>query len=616
MQRPRLSSVYKVIYALILIAPMLLIGCGHPEPDANAKKRGGTHTTAAAKIDGFGLVNAGADTDGDRPAIVLEFSQPLVGAQKFDELLTLSGSNGETVAGSWVLDEDGKHLRFPYLEPNKTYKLHIKAEITAVDGKNLDKAVDKEIYSGELHPMVGFASQGSVLPSRDSQGLPVVSLNVGEADVEFFQVREKELSVFFSNYQKNGQRGYWALDRLAKIADSVYSNRFVLETKPNERTVSYLPVQSISELSKPGLYFAVMKRAGHFSGEYETSFFFVSDIGIHVRLHKKNLWVHAAALKTGEPLSGIEIAVLDKSGANVVGRNALTGSDGNVEFPYQLKPEHVLIARQGSDVSLLPFNQPALDLSDFAVSGRKQDWYEVFSWSGRDLYRPGETLRVSALLRDYDGKPLKPQPLFATLKTPDGHQFSTATLDAGDLGYFEFARDIPEDAPTGRWQLEFRLDPAQKETSHRYSFRVEEFLPERLKLDLTSRTERLLPGEALPLAVQADYLYGAPAALNRFTAKLAVTAEQHPIEARKDFFFGDPTVELPKATEDTIDTTLDDQGRLAQDISVLPNIRPTAPLSAIVSGSVFESGGRTVTRTLKRTIWPAETLVGVRPRPL
>ena len=63
-------------------------------------------------------------------------------------------------------------------------------------------------------------------------------------------------------------------------------------------------------------------------------------------------------------------------------------------------------------MSLLPFNQPALDLSDFAVAGRKEAWFDVFGWADRDLYRPGETIRLSALLRDHDGNPIKPQPLF------------------------------------------------------------------------------------------------------------------------------------------------------------------------------------------------------------
>ena len=39
----------------------------------------------------------------------------------------------------------------------------------------------------------------------------------------------------------------------------------------------------------------------------------------------------------------------------------------------------------------------------------------MFAWSGRDLYRPGETVRVNAILRDNDGKTIKPQPVFLRL---------------------------------------------------------------------------------------------------------------------------------------------------------------------------------------------------------
>lgn len=37
-------------------------------------------------------------------------------------------------------------------------------------------------------------------------------------------------------------------------------NRFVLGGARNERVLTYLPIQSIGELQKPGLYFAVMKK--------------------------------------------------------------------------------------------------------------------------------------------------------------------------------------------------------------------------------------------------------------------------------------------------------------------------------------------------------------------
>src|SRR5690606_14269828 len=142
--------------------------------------------------------------------------------------------------------------------------------------------------------------------------------------------------------------------------------------------------------------------------------------------------------------------------------------------------------------------------------------------------------------------------------------------------------------------------------------RIEEFLPERLKLDLTSEQAQLASGEALSLNVQGDYLYGAPAAGNRFTARLSLTADVHPIEQHKDFYFGDPTIDLPKEAKDVIDSKLDETGKLSESLTLLDD-KKAAPVAAIISGSVYETGGRTVTRTLKRTIWPAAELVGVRP---
>ena len=46
---------------------------------------------------------------------------------------------------------------------------------------------------------------------------------------------------------------------------------------------------------------------------------------------------------------------------------------------------------------------------------------------------------------------------------------------------------------------------------------------------------------------------------------------------------------------------------------MLGELKAGAPIAALLSGSVYESGGRSVTRTMKRTVWPADALVGLRP---
>ena len=607
-----------------LIAAAALAGCKRNESGQLPEASGEPIKAQAAKVEGFALVGAYPDQhDGDL-AIALEFSRPLVSSQDFDALLAVKDANGAVVKGSWVLDDKGLVLRFPSVEAAKDYEVTLKAGLSAADGTRLGKDDTRKVHTGELDPAVGFASQGSVLPARESRGLPVVSINVPEVDVEFLRVSEKQLPKFFAEYQRGGRRGSWDLDSeygdstpLGKLAEPVYLNRFVLGGKPNERVLTYLPIQDIRELQDPGLYFAVMKRTGKFAGEFETAFFTVSDIGLHTRAYKDKLFVHTASLQDGSATGSVELKVLDARGEAVLAGK--TDGNGNALLNYTLDAGHVLVATRGKDVSMLPFNQPALDLSEFAVAGREQAWFDVFAWSGRDLYRPGETVRISALLRDNDGRPVPApkqgggQPVFLRLKQPDGKVFRETRLQPGAQGYFSFEQAIPTEAPTGRWQVEFRTDPASKEAVQGMTLRVEEFLPERMKLDLDAAQPVLKPGEALKLKATAAYLYGAPASGNRFTAKLAVAIEQHPLDQLPGYFFGDPTMELPKDAKDIIDTTLPENGVLQEDIALPAEAKPRSPIAAIVSGSVYETGGRTVNRTLKRVLWPANALVGIRP---
>ena len=610
---------WKGIVALALAAGLALGigGCKRNDSGQLPSASGEAITAKAEAVTDFTLVRAFPDQKGDGLSLALEFSRPLVGTQDFDTLVRFAEKVG-TEDSSWTLSDDGLTLRYPFVEAAKDYTLIVSPDLLAADGSRIGKELRQKVFTGELKPVAGFASQGSVLPARDSRGLPVVSVNVGEVDVEFLRVREKQLPSFFSQYQRGGRRGSWELDSeygdrtpMSQLAEPVYVNRFILGGKQNERVLTYLPTQDIKELQEPGLYFAVMKRTGSFDSEFDTAFFTVSDIGLHTRAYKDTLFVHTASLQSGASLKRVDLRILDAKGEVVL--KGSTDANGNALLKYTLDAGHVLVASSGADTTLLPFNQPALDLSEFAVAGRDNAWFDVFAWSGRDLYRPGETVRISALLRDNDGKPVKPQPVYLRLKQPDGKVFRETRVTPGEQGYLQFEQTIPVEAPTGRWQVEFRSSPASKETIQGMTLRIEEFLPERMKLDLDSAQATLKPGEPLKVKATAAYLYGAPADGNRFTARLAVAAEQAAVESLPGYFFGDPTMELPREARDVIDTEFPANGTLSQDVDLPAEVKATGPVAVVLAGSVYETGGRTVNRSLKRVMWPAPVLVGVRP---
>lgn len=605
----------KALSAALILGAGALSGCSSDEsPPPPAPSQQQQLTAAPAPNDAFVLVETGGEDHDGRPALRLVFSQPLVAEQSFDTLLLVRDANGADVQGSWVLDdEDPRILRFPYVQANKSYSVSIKSGLNTPDGRVLAEVKERQVHSGDLAPVVGFASRGSVLPARGSQGLPIVAINTSEVDVEFFRVQDKQLPAFLQRFSSNESRSSWELQTINTLADSVYSNRFALKGARNERQVSFLPIHDIAELRQPGVYFAVLRRAGSFGHSFQTTHFYVTDIGLHARVQHDGLFVHAASLDSGQSRKGIELSLLDEKG-QLLGQ-AKTDSDGQALLEIKPKSNALLIARQGEELALLSFNQPALDLSEYAVAGRRHTPQDVYAWSGRDLFRPGEVLQVSALLRDHDGRPLaQAQTLYATLRQPDGRAISVLPLEPQAQGYYSYQRTLTDDVPTGRWSLEYRLDPSAPEPIGRFAFRIEEFLPERLKLSLEAAQPQLAPGQKLKLDVDAAFLYGAPAAGNRFLAELLYRPALHPVPALKGYFFGDPTIDLPKEPKTVIDTALDEAGKLRPELEILEQAKPpAAPFEVIVSGSVFESGGRAIRRSLARTVWPAEALVGVRP---
>ena len=143
-----------------------------------------------------------------------------------------------------------------------------------------------------------------------------------------------------------------------------------------------------------------------------------------------------------------------------------------------------------------------------------------FFYSSRDWMRPGETLDFSLLLRDRDGYPLAMDRAQLRIVRPDGKVWTEEALTASypKLGLFEYALTLPEIALNGEWSAEVRLNPQDAQPAARLAFRVESFLPERMKLALTSENKRLANAEKWLVAVQGDYLHGVPARGNAFSA--------------------------------------------------------------------------------------------------
>ena len=373
------------------------------------------------------------------------------------------------------------------------------------------------------------------------------------------------------------------------------------------------------------MYVAVMGRPGSFGSDYQVSYFYVTDIGLHVRRHAGQTDVFTTSLKDGRAIGGVALSLIDEGGKSLA--QIKTDGEGHGVFAGSTDKARAVLAQRGKELSVLALRDPALDLSEFDVGGHTPSNQKLFVYAGRDLYRPGEQFSVSVLARDADGKPLpmaagsKPGdaaaalPLTLVLKNPQGEKVGSQVVRPSDKGtaYYQHKIDLPANAVTGRWLLEARLDPAARKPDAQWSFQVEEFLPERMKLQLSAPEAVQQGNAAFRIAVQGDYLYGAPAGGNRLLASLAVERQRIALpQLLPGFVFGDANDDSAKSRKDLPEQALDDQGKGALDIPLELSGR-NSPMKLRTSVSLLESGGRPVVRSIERTWWPAPALVGLRP---
>lgn len=548
-------------------------------------------------------------------ALAVTLNVPLDPAQDFQSFFKVSDKKGQAVKGAWILSSSGLVAYFPEIEPSSTYTVEVLKGLTAATDSQLNMSVSEKIDTRELTPQVSFLSKGSILPAKLAQGLPVVTTNIQEIDVDFHRVKSNQQTHFLKQWttQANASQNQSAyyLQQYQPFIELVYSGRFDLKPPKNTRYTTHLDLSDISVLKTPGIYVAVMKQAGTYQDQLQTTYFVVTDLGIHARLFADKMNVQVSSLSTGKAVAGVNLSLLDEQEQELA--KSTTDDQGQATFQSPTDKAVLLLAKDEDNFSVLPLNSAALDLSEFEVKGRKYHPLEIFTYSPRDLYRPGETVKFSAILRDADASSIIAPPLKAVIKRPDGQKISFFTWYPQADGYYQTEYTLPETAMAGTWTLE--LETAGKHY-HDYKFLVEAFLPERMELLLGSQPMQDLWTDNLAdlkIPVSGRYLYGAPAEGNRLGTKVVLKPNRHPIKSLDEYFFGAEDEQPPVMFFDSEDMILDAQGLARLIIPSRWKNVVNSPFTIKVIGSLFETGGRPVSRSIDYNLWPQSVLLGIRP---
>ncbi|WP_430481313.1 alpha-2-macroglobulin [Aeromonas caviae] len=573
------------------LAALLLAGCG---PDKPVSQVPTTESTARQEAgEPSSVVQANARQYRDAPALALVFSGPLAPKANWQSWLSVS-EGGKQVQGEWILADDGRTLYFPNVQPDKSYEVSLKAGLGP-------SPLRWTLKTRPLEAGASFTASGMVLPLRDELRLPISAVNVDEVNIDFFRVDAEYLPRFLAEYRPGAGMGNWELEQITQRAKRVFSGRYALELDANRRETRLINVKE-PQLAEAGVYFAVMSPLGNYDWRKETTYFAVSDMGLSARRYRDELEVFVSSLASADPLKDVQLSLLDQKGNRL--QVQTTDPQGHRRFD-QVQGARLLLAEQGKHLAVLRLDGAALDLSTFDLGTQPWQAQQLYLFSGRDLYRPGERLDSEILLKGQDGQLLPGMAVELEVKQPDGQLLEQKRLLPDNLGAAHYGLHLPDDAPLGRWTISLKTAAGSR---FEWPFLVEEFLPERLKLQLGKGPDGEVTSldAALTLPLQGGYLYGAPASATKAKAEVKISRATMPFTQWQEFTLGDVLLAEQAKDLEPLNLTLDAQGQGTFSLAdELDGVRALGPLEVAYRVSLAEPGGRAVNRSRTQYGWPA-----------
>ena len=565
---------------------------------------------------GFRLLDFTVDADSISPRACFQFSEELPGRRTdFSLFVAVAGVDRPAVS------TNEKQLCVEGLKHGERYSVTLRAGLPSVVKETLAKSAEFTIFVRDRKPFVRFSGKAYVLPRAGQKGIPVLSVNTQAVVLAIYRIGDRNLldSLLGYEFQRNMSR-YQSQRLASERGAKIWSGELAVESKLNAEVTTAFPLdQAVKDLA-PGLYVMTAEPKDVVSTEYgqqATQWFIVSDLGLTAYTTHDGIDVFIHSLASADPRSSVEVRLIARNNEVLAVRQ--TDRNGFIHFEAGLARGEggvapaAIVASEKGDYAFLSLKSPAFDLSDRGVAGRSVPaGLDAFVYTERGVYRSGETVAVTALLRDARGAAAPNAPLTMVITRPDGVEYRRALVADQGLGGRSMSVPLVSSASTGTWRVAAYTDPKRPAVGET-TFMVEDYVPDRLEFDLSSAAKNISRAAPVQLSVDGRFLYGAPASNLELSGEVAIaSAKELPGFAGYAFGLFDDDVTPVRQELDDLPST-DAAGKAKFPVKLDTTPASSRPLEAQVTVRMAESGGRAVARNLTLPIASDSAMLGVKP---
>lgn len=575
--------------------------------------------------DEFKISQVMTDYDGDSPII------RVITTQSMDEPQILSFISLSPRPQQFKIDltNNGCILRGNF-QPDTSYQLNISRNLRGIFGVPLGADYAQTLIFGSMQPGISFVeSKAMYLTSAGNRFVALRINGTNSIRLKVEKVYDNNILAYFrgSGYDEGHKRYYGYYDEQTgdyngyedyaetdDVGDPVFEKTYDVRQLPKQNGHHILQLKFLDKLTSKGVYVVRVMSENH-KWLRDSKIIALSDIGLISKQSNNEMLVFAHSIKTAEPLSGVEVKLVTRNNQTLY--KAQTDKDGVAKFSgiQVYSPGSVIAmvsATRSDETNYMLLKDTRVETSRFDVGGLPENaaGYQAFLYGDRDMYRPGETLRLHSVVRNADWEPALDVPVKIKLLLPNGKEYAALKQTLNKEGAADLSFPIPQAALTGIYTAEiYTMNDILLASKKIF---VEEFMPDRISVQQQLSAKEVLPGATLIVKAQANNLFGPPAAGKNYNLEVRLARKTFRAKGLERYDFTINGAENLTLEEIFREGKTGEQGTVSETIVIPANYQYLGLLGGSAFVTIFDETGRPVHRVQDFDVPTQEIFYGIK----
>ncbi len=516
-------------------------------------------------------------------------------------------------------------------EPGSTFRLVIKTGLESILEAKTENDYNADILIGNIKPTFRFGStNGSYLLLGGEKNIELKTLNLTHLYIRVSQVFQNNL-VFFLESGRQYDWGYYDYDDegnyyeesnnspkyryyVGNYGRSIWSDTIPISMVKNQEISTKFDISPYIKNDYKGFYVVEISNPEE-QWRSTSKLISLSNLGLIVKNSNDQLVVFANNLLTTEPASGATIQLISTNNQTIASMKA--DGDGVARFDNfrELKKDFYLklvTAELDNDYNYINLQDYRIETSRFDVGGKYENerQYDAFIYGDRTLYRPGETLHVSGIVRILHSTLPPKMPVKVKIISPRGNLIKELRQTLNEEGSFDITFPTSTSSLTGTYTLQIYTGNDIFLTDYYVS--VEDFVPDRLKVNLKASKESAGLGEKIVYTLEALNFFGPPAAGRNY--EFEGTFQHIPFYSKnyRDFRFSDESAKNTTPSPTILTGKTDTEGKGTIEFEVPTSITSNGVVKAHGRVAVFDESGRPVYQVANTIVHPKNYYIGLK----